>query len=112
MEDIQGPQQNLDRLIQRKVKVVAGDQDINPQVRRMLEASGQELPDSKPILEINVSHPLVTRLAGEADDGRFGALSNIVLDHALLAEGSQLENPAEYVQRMNEFLLNLDEGRK
>jgi len=98
------------RLVDSPACVVASDQDLNPQVRRMLEASGQELPDSKPILEINVEHPLMTRLSGEADDGRFGALSNIVLDHALLAEGSQLANPAEYVRRMNDFLLNNDDG--
>jgi len=96
------------RLVDSPACVVASDQDINPQVRRMLEASGQELPESKPILEINVEHPLVTRLKDEADDGRFDALSNIVLDHALLAEGSQLANPAEYVQRMNQFILNAD----
>jgi len=100
------------RLVDSPACVVASDQDLNPQVRRMLEASGQELPESKPILEINVEHPLVTRLSGEADDGRFDALSNIVLDHALLAEGSQLPNPAEYVQRVNEFLLNTDDGVK
>ncbi len=98
------------RLVDSPACVVASDQDLNPQVRRMLEASGQELPDSKPILEINVEHPLMTRLSGEADDGRFGALSNIVLDHALLAEGSQLANPAEYVRRMNDFLLNSGDG--
>ena len=98
------------RLVDSPACVVASDQDLNPQVRRMLEASGQELPDSKPILEINIEHPLMTRLSGEADDGRFGALSNIVLDHALLAEGSQLANPAEYVRRMNDFLLNNDDG--
>ena len=98
------------RLVDSPACVVASDQDLNPQVRRMLEASGQELPDSKPILEINVEHPLMTRLSGEADDGRFGALSNIVLDHALLAEGSQLANPAEYVRRMNDFLLNNNDG--
>ena len=96
------------RLVDSSACVVASDQDLNPQVRRMLEASGQELPASKPILEINVEHPLVNRLSAEADDGRFDALSNIVLDHALLAEGSQLSNPAEYVQRMNDFLLNTD----
>jgi len=94
------------RLVDSPACVVASDQDLNPQVRRMLEASGQELPDSKPILEINIEHPLVAKLSDEADDARFGALSNIVLDHALLAEGSQLPNPAEYVQRMNDFLLN------
>ena len=98
------------RLVDSPACVVAGNQDINPQVRRMLEASGQELPESKPILEINIEHPLVTRLGGEADDGRFDALSNIVLDHALLAEGSQLENPAEYVQRVNKFLLETNSG--
>ena len=85
--------------------MVAGDQEINPQVRRMLEASGQALPESKPILEVNVEHPLVVRLSDEKNDERFDALSNIVLDHALLAEGSQLANPADYVQRMNRFIL-------
>ena len=100
------------RLVDSPACVVASDQDLNPQVRRMLEASGQELPESKPILEINVEHPLVTRLSGETDEGRFNALSNIVLDHALLAEGSQLPNPAEYVQRVNAFLLNADDGVK
>ena len=98
------------RLVDSSACVVASDQDLNPQVRRMLEASGQELPESKPILEINVEHPLVNRLSAETDDGRFDALSNIVLDHALLAEGSQLSNPAEYVQRMNDFLLNTNDG--
>jgi molecular chaperone HtpG len=98
------------RLVDSPACVVASDQDLNPQIRRMLESSGQELPESKPILEINVEHPLVTRLSDETDDARFGALSNIVLDHALLAEGSQLENPAEYVQRVNEFLLDPGSG--
>jgi len=97
------------RLVDSSACVVAGDQDLNPQVRRMLEASGQELPESKPILEINVEHALVTRLSDEPDDARFAALSNIVLDHALLAEGSQLDNPAEYVQRMNAFMLCADD---
>jgi molecular chaperone HtpG len=77
----------------------------------MLEASGQALPESKPILEINVDHPLVTRLSGEADDSRFDELSHIVLDHALLAEGSQLDNPAAYVHRMNRLLLEIDGGK-
>ena len=96
------------RLVSSPACVVAGEAALNPQLRRMLEASGQKLPDSKPILEINVGHPLVSRLSAESDDSRFDALAHIVLDHALLAEGSQLENPAEYVQRMNSLLLELD----
>ena len=85
--------------------MVTPDQDLTPQLRRMLEASGQELPESKPILEINVGHPLVMRLAAESDNERFNELSNVVLDHALLAEGTQLSNPAEYVRRINQLLV-------
>ena len=96
------------RLVDSPACVVVNDQDLTPQLRRMLEASGQELPESKPILEINVRHPLVSRLSGEADDTKFTELSNIVLDHALLAEGAQLDNPADYVRRMNKFLLDLE----
>ena len=95
------------RLVESPACVVTSEQDLAPQLKRMLEASGQELPDAKPILEINVEHPLLTRLAAESDDHRFGELSNIILDHALLAEGTQLANPAEYVRRMNHFLLDI-----
>ena len=97
------------RLVDSPACVVAGEQDLGPQLRRMLEASGQELPESKPILEINMGHPLVQRLSAEADPNKFDELSEIVLDHALLAEGSQLDNPADYVRRMNQFLLGLEE---
>ncbi len=98
------------RLVDSPACVVAAENDLNPQLRRMLEASGQAIPASKPILEINVEHPLVARLSTEADKARFDDLSNIVMDHALLAEGSQLDNPAEYVQRMNRLLLDIDAG--
>ncbi len=96
------------RLVESPACVVAGESELNPQLRRMLEASGQSLPESKPILEINIKHPLVMRLSAVTDDKRFGEIANIVLDHALLAEGSQLDNPAEYVKRMNALLLELD----
>ena len=96
------------RLVDSPACVVAGDGDLNPSLKRMLEASGQSLPETKPILEVNVGHPLVERLSRESDVERFNALSNILLDHALLAEGSQIENPADYVARMNRLLLELD----
>ena len=96
------------RLVSSPACVVAGENELNPSLRRMLEASGQALPESKPILEVNVGHPLVERLSNEIDDERFDALAHIVLDHALLAEGSQLDDPAAYVQRMNALLLELD----
>ncbi len=96
------------RLVESAACVVTGDDQLNPQLRRMLEASGQELPESKPVLEINLSHPLVARLAAETDEARFAALAGILLDHALLAEGSALDHPAEYVRRINRLLLELD----
>jgi molecular chaperone HtpG len=96
------------RLVDSPACVVAAEQDLAPQLRRMLEASGQALPESKPILEINVGHPLLTRLSAETDDKRFNDLTNIVLDHALLADGTTLPNPADYVRRMNTLLLDLE----
>jgi molecular chaperone HtpG len=96
------------RLVDSPACVVTSAQDLAPQLRRMLEASGQSLPESKPILEINVEHPLVTRLSAETDDTRFGELTKIVLDHALLAEGTPLDNPADYVRRMNQYLLDIE----
>lgn len=96
------------RLVDSPACVVTAEQDLTPQLRRMLEASGQTLPESKPVLEINVNHPLVMRLSSVTDDNRFDELSNIVLDHALLAEGTPLKNPADYVRRMNQYLLDIE----
>lgn len=99
------------RLVDSPACVVAGEHDLGPRLRRMLEAAGQKLPAAKPILEINIDHPLVKRLSAEADKSRFEELSAILLDHALLAEGGQLENPADYVSRMNRLLLRLGQGQ-
>jgi molecular chaperone HtpG len=96
------------RLVGSPACVVAAENELNPQVRRMLEASGQALPETKPVLEINVDHPLVRRLSATADEQRFTAIAHVILDHALLAEGAQLDNPADYVGRMNALLLELD----
>jgi molecular chaperone HtpG len=96
------------RLVDSPACVVAGEGDLNPSLKRMLEASGQSLPETKPILEVNIGHPLLERLSGESNEERFNALSNVLLDHALLAEGRPIENPAEYVARMNRLLLELD----
>jgi molecular chaperone HtpG len=98
------------RLVDSPACVVAAEHELNPQIRRMLEASGQALPESKPILEINIGHPLVNRLSAQEDGDRFDSLANILLDHALLAEGTQLDHPAAYVKRMNALLLELDSG--
>ncbi len=95
------------RLTDSPACLVLHEHDMGAQLRQLLEASGQKLPESKPVLEINVGHPLIQRLQAEAEGGRFDALATIVFDQALLAEGGQLADPAAYVKRINQLLLEL-----
>ena len=100
------------RLVSSPACLVASADDLTPQMRRLLEASGQALPESTPTLEVNVNHPLLERLAAEDNSDRFAALALILLDNAVLAEGGQLSNPAEYVQRLNQLILDLQPPAK
>jgi len=95
------------RLVDSPACLVVGEQDMGAQMKRIMEAAGQPVPESKPILEINPRHPLLERLDGESDEDRFADLARIVLDQANLAEGGQLEDPAGYVERLNRLLLQL-----
>jgi molecular chaperone HtpG len=76
-------------------------------LERLLKAAGQNVPGSKPILEINVQHPIVARLKDEADQARFGDWSRILFDQAMLAEGGQLDDPAGFVHKLNGLMLAL-----
>jgi molecular chaperone HtpG len=95
------------RLTDSPACLVVGEQDMGAQMRRIMEAAGQDVPDSKPILEINPEHPLVAKLDAEADEDRFSDLASILFDQANLAEGGQLEDPATYVGRLNKLLVEL-----
>lgn len=95
------------RLTESPACLVADEHDLSVNLQRMLKAAGQNIPSSKPILEINPHHPLVTRLKDEADESRFGDLAQILFDQALLAEGGQLEDPAGFVKRLNQLMLSL-----
>jgi molecular chaperone HtpG len=95
------------RLTDSAACLVVGDYDMGAQMRRIMEAAGQPVPESKPILEINPGHPLVKMLDQEVDEDRFADLGNILFDQANLAEGGQLKDPAAYVARMNKLLLQL-----
>lgn len=90
------------RLVDSPACLVVGDQDLSPQLVRMLKQAGQPVPESKPILEINPAHPLVKRL--ESTD-KFEELANVIFDQALLAEGGVPEDPAAYLKRINSLLL-------
>jgi molecular chaperone HtpG len=84
--------------------LVVEDHDMAANLQRMLKAAGQAVPESKPILEINPTHPLVKRLDGEKDDTRFNDWSRLLFEQAALAEGGQLEDPAAFVNRLNGLL--------
>nr|WP_040556707.1 molecular chaperone HtpG [Reinekea blandensis] len=95
------------RLVESPACVVVGDNDMGAQMRRIMEAAGQEVPDSKPIFELNPDHPLVTRLESETNEERFADLANILLEQARLAEGSSLHDASGFVARLNKLLLEM-----
>ena len=97
------------RLTDSPACLVVGQYDMGAQMRRIMEAAGQAMPESKPTLELNPEHPLVEKLNSETNDERFTDLASIILDQALLAEGGQLDDPASYVQRLNKLLLELSQ---
>ncbi|MAV29087.1 MAG: molecular chaperone HtpG [Legionellales bacterium] len=84
--------------------IVADEDEMSVNLRRMLIESGQSVPEMKPILELNVKHPLMVRLKDEMQDERFADLANVLLDQAILAEGGQLEDPSAFVKRMNDLV--------
>ena len=97
------------RLTDSVACLVVGDFDMGSQMRRIMEAAGQPVPDTKPILEVNPGHPLSARLDKEQDEDRFADLAHVVLDQAALAEGGQLEDPAAYVRRLNALLVEISD---
>jgi molecular chaperone HtpG len=95
------------RLTDSPACLVLGEQDLGASMRRILAAAGQKAPESKPVLEVNVAHPLLRHLEGERDAERFAEVARLLFDQATLAEGGQLANPAEYVQRLNRLLVRM-----
>ena len=85
--------------------LVLGDQEMALHLQRMLEQAGQEVPESKPILELNPGHPLVDKLGSEGEDQRFDDLSLVLFEQALLSEGAVLADPADFVRRVNQLLV-------
>ncbi len=91
------------RLVDSPACLVVEEGDMSGHLARLLKQAGQEAPASKPVLEVNVEHPLLKRLYAGGD--RFDELAHILFDQALLAEGGQLDDPAAYVKRVNALLV-------
>ncbi len=95
------------RLTDSPACLVVNEHDMGAQMRRIMEAAGQTMPVSKPVLEINPEHPLVKKLDSEADEDRFNSISRLLFDQAKLASGDSLEDPATFVSELNKLLLEL-----
>ncbi|MCC4308497.1 molecular chaperone HtpG [Alcanivorax marinus] len=92
------------RLVESPACLVLGEDELGPQLRQMLEAAGQPVPESKPALEVNLSHPLLERLQGIEDQAGFDEIAELLLDQALLAEGRLPKDPAATARRLNRLL--------
>ncbi len=103
VEDVRPSQ----RLTDSPACLVLGAHDPGAQMRRILEATGQAMPESKPVFEYNAEHPLLIRLDQEADEDRFKDLVLILFDQASLADGTALKDASAYVNRLNQLLLAL-----
>lgn len=93
------------RLTNSPACLVADEMGLSSHMQRILKSAGQNIPPGKPILEINPNHPLISRLKSESNNGKFSEWANILLDQSVLAEGGHLENPADFVSRLNRLFL-------
>jgi len=96
------------RLTSSPACVVLGEHEMALHMQQLLKQAGHEVPDSKPVLEVNPSHPILELLDQEQDEERFTNWSRLLLDQALLADGGQLEDGAGFVKRMNEMFVALN----
>jgi len=99
------------RLIESPACLVADEHDPSGNLARILKSVGQKAPLAKPILEVNVGHPMILRMKHESPE-RLGEWAGLLFDQALLAEGGQLEDPAGFVRRMNQLMLDLAGGER
>ena len=94
------------RLTSSPACVVLNEHDMALYMQHLLKQAGQQLPETKPVLEINPQHPLVMRMQDEADMDQVKEWSTLLFEQAILAEGGQLENPAEFVSRLNKIIVD------
>ena len=95
------------RLTQSPACLVADSHGMDSSLERLLKSAGQHIPSSKPIMEINPQHPIIKRIHSETHEAKFKDWVLILFDQALLSEGGHLDDPAAFVQRVNEMLVNM-----
>jgi len=93
------------RLTESPACLVSDQFDISGNLERILKQAGQDVPDVKPILEINPEHDLVKRLAKMRSADKTADFADILFDQAVLAEGALPEDPAGFVRKINKLLI-------
>ncbi|MAJ54700.1 MAG: molecular chaperone HtpG [Gammaproteobacteria bacterium TMED107] len=95
------------RLTDSAACLAIGEDDMGAQMRKIMEASGQSLPESSPNFELNPKHGLIEKLNDEQDEERFEDLVEIIFGQAGLAEGGQLKDPGGFSERLNKVLMQI-----
>lgn len=93
------------RLTDSPACLVVGEYDISGNLERILKAAGQNTPDNKPILEINPKHKLIEKLKKFEGTADFDEYTSVIFDQAMLSEGAQLDDPVDFVKKINRFLV-------
>jgi molecular chaperone HtpG len=87
--------------------IVLSEHEMAMYMQQLMKQAGQEMPTTKPVLEINPTHPLLQRMESEADEGAFKEWTSLLFDQAVLAEGGQVEDPAGFVHLLNKLMLKM-----
>ena len=95
------------RLTTSPACIVLNEHDMALYMQNLLKQAGQQMPSAKPTLEINPSHPVLMKMNNETDLDQVKEWSMLLFEQAILAEGGQLENPADFVSRLNKIMLDL-----
>jgi len=91
------------RLVDSPACLVLGNSDMAPHMAKIMAQLGQAVPESKPVLEVNIDHAIVNRLSG-AEGDVFADWAMFLLDQARVADGTLPTDPAAFVARVNRLL--------
>ena len=95
------------RLTDSPACLAIDDNDMGSQMRKIMEASGQTVPETKPIFEVNPEHPLVAKLDNESDEEMFDDVITVLFGQASLSEGGSIDEPGDFSAKLNKLLLKL-----
>lgn len=93
------------RLTHTPCVLLSDSNEMTTQMAKLFSAAGQSVPELKYIFEINPNHVLIKKICLISDENEFNEWIELLLEQALLAEKGNLENPHQFISRMNKLLL-------